>query len=285
MVCVLLAILYASKHHLRASWGATTLITDTPASPSAPPNGHVSKNFKERTYEYEINTSEYADLLPTHFRGLLSSDPFSTSTSGGVGLPLQLTFFIEGYIKRNTDNGAFSAPQASQLTVQLNSLVDAYSRMETIRLTGIPVAILIHQKQVLALFGCLLPFALVDDMGWWAVPIVTVVCFALYGIDGIARQLEDPFGFDRNDIKVDVLVEDLREEIVGLLDEWRRVVGWEAGGAGAEPGTTGENESLDADQTTKQREMFIVPPAEMKNGVSMEERSGLRARFRDSVDG
>ena len=81
----------------------------------------------------------------------------------------------------------------------------------------------IHQKQVLALFGCILPFALVDDMSWWAVPIVVLVMFTLYGIDGIGTQLEDPFGYDRNDIKMDAIVEDIRSEIIVLLEEWKRV--------------------------------------------------------------
>lgn len=69
----------------------------------------------------------------------------------------------------------------------------------------------------------MLPFALVDDMGWFAVPMVTLVTFTLYGIDGIGSQLEDPFGYDRNDIKMDFIVEDIRSEIAALLDEWKRV--------------------------------------------------------------
>lgn len=81
----------------------------------------------------------------------------------------------------------------------------------------------IHQKQALALFGLMLPFALVDDMGWLTVPLVTLVTFTLYGIDGIGSQLEDPFGYDRNDIKMDFIVEDIRSEITALLEEWKRV--------------------------------------------------------------
>ena len=81
----------------------------------------------------------------------------------------------------------------------------------------------IHQKQVLGLFGAVLPFALVEDMGWWAVFIVVLVMFTLYGIDGIGMQLEDPFGYDRNDIKMDAIVEDIRSEIMVLLEEWKRV--------------------------------------------------------------
>ena len=68
-----------------------------------------------------------------------------------------------------------------------------------------------------------LPFAMVEENGWWAVPITILVVFTLYGIDGIGTQLEDPFGCDRNDIKMDAIAEDIREEIMVLLDEWRRV--------------------------------------------------------------
>lgn len=79
----------------------------------------------------------------------------------------------------------------------------------------------IHQKQVLALFGCVLPFAMVDEMGWWAIPIVSLVIFTLYGIEGIGSQLEDPFGYDRNDIKMDAIVGDSKTEIDVVLAEWR----------------------------------------------------------------
>ena len=68
-----------------------------------------------------------------------------------------------------------------------------------------------------------LPFALSAEMGWWAIPITTLIVFTLYGIDGIATQLEDPFGFDRNDIKMDAIVEDIRSEVLVLVDEWKRV--------------------------------------------------------------
>ena len=94
--------------------------------------------------------------------------------------------------------------------------------METIKLTPIPVAHLIHTRQVLALYVLVLPFGLVQNMGWWAVPVVGLVAFTLYGIEGIGRQLEDPFGYDRNDIKMDAIVEDLRVEVEALLHEWRR---------------------------------------------------------------
>ena len=196
-VRILVAILYATKNHLRAEWGAEII----PGTALSPNTGNPT------------TIPEYGDLLPQGLKGL---------DDRGLGLSLQLTFFVEQYIKRCFDAGTFHGPQASQMQVQLNTLTDAYGRMETIRLTSIPVALLIHQKQVLSLFGCVLPFALVDDMGWWAVFVVAIVMFTLYGIDGIGSQLEDPFGFDRNDIRMDAIVEDIREEVFVLLEEWKR---------------------------------------------------------------
>lgn len=74
---------------------------------------------------------EYSELLPHGLQGL---------EHRGVGLPLQLMYFVEDYVRRGFEGGSFHGPQASQMQVQLNTLTDAYGRMETIRLTSIPVA-------------------------------------------------------------------------------------------------------------------------------------------------
>jgi ion channel-forming bestrophin family protein len=201
-VRILIAILYAVKNYLRAEWGAAW----EPIS-----RKDVNGNTDAMTPRFN---PEYSDILPTGLKG---------HEDEGLGFPLQLTTFIESFIKRGVDRGWFNAPQASQLTVQINTMVDAYGKMETIRITPVPIAYLIHQKQVLALFGCVLPFAMVEDMGWWSVPYVTLVIFTLYGIEGIGSQLEDPFGYDRNDINMDAIVEDGRTEVNVMLDEWLRV--------------------------------------------------------------
>ncbi|PSR82553.1 Bestrophin/UPF0187 [Coniella lustricola] len=190
----LLAVPDSIKNTLRTEWGALA------ASCMVSPDQHAYPG---------------QGLLPQGLR---------VHEDQGLALPVQLMFLVEGFIARGQARGWFHAPQASQLTVQVNTLMDAFGKMETIRLTQFPVAILIHQRQVLALFGCVLPFAVVDESHWWAVLIVALIMFTLYGIEAIACQLEDPFGYDRNDIKMDVIVEDVRVEMGVMLDEWRSTV-------------------------------------------------------------
>ncbi|KAI7196311.1 UPF0187-domain-containing protein [Hortaea werneckii] len=203
IVRILLALIFAAKHHLRAEWGSHEI-------PILMPPSEVERRRRE---SQSMAKPEYSELLPPGTRGFESQ---------GLGLLLQLSIKVEAYIKRGHDRGWFHAPQASQLTVQLNTLVAAYGNMETIHLTPLPVAYLIHMRQVLAIFGAVLPFALVEDMGWWTILLTAFICFTLYGIEAIGAQLEDPFGYDRNDIKVEAIVEDLKVEMTVLLSEWRR---------------------------------------------------------------
>jgi putative membrane protein len=179
----LVALMYAIKNYLRGNWGIAG---------------------------YD---STYAELLPRGMKG---------HESEGLGLPLELCFVIERYIKRGVQRGAFNAPQSSMLSAQLNSLMDSFGKMETIKLTPIPVCHQIHQKQVLALYCCVLPFCLIGDLGWWSIPVVALVCFTLYGIEGIGEELEDPFGEDKNDIRMDEIIEDVRNEVEVMLEGFRK---------------------------------------------------------------
>lgn len=181
-VRILLALIFAAKNHLRAEWGQTL--------PMLLPSHEIERKRRESR---STSRAEYNDLLPPGTRGFEEQ---------GLGLLQQLSIQIEAYIKRGEGRSWWSAPQSSQMTVQLNSLVKEYGSMETIHLTPLPVALLIHMRQVLALFCCVLPFALVEEMGWWTVLMVSFIAFTLYGIEAIGCQLEDPFGYDKNDIKV-----------------------------------------------------------------------------------
>lgn len=115
---ILMAIPYAVKNHLRAEWGAAWALEE------------VFGNDMDE-HGAAVYNPDYAGLLPAGLEG---------HEDEGLGLPFQLTFFVDGFIKRGEERGWFPAPGASQMQAQLNTLLDAYGRMETIKLTPMPVA-------------------------------------------------------------------------------------------------------------------------------------------------
>ena len=52
----------------------------------------------------------------------------------------------------------------------------------------------IHLKQCITLYLFILPFTMVNDLGWSTIPVVTVIAFTFMGIEGIADEIEMPFG-------------------------------------------------------------------------------------------
>ena len=62
-----------------------------------------------------------------------------------------------------------------------------------------------------------LPFTLIRELGWATIPVVTVVAFTFMGIEGIAEEIENPFGHDEGDLPLDRYCADLREEVEFMI--------------------------------------------------------------------
>lgn len=45
-----------------------------------------------------------------------------------------------------------------------------------------------------------LPMTLVHELGWLTVPLLTAIAFTFIGIEGIADEIEMPFGNDQRDL-------------------------------------------------------------------------------------
>ena len=73
-------------------------------------------------------------------------------------------------------------------------MIDMMTCMERVANTPIPRSYSIHLKQCVTLYLFSLPFTLIKDLGWGMIPLVTVVAFTLMGIEGIADEIEMPFG-------------------------------------------------------------------------------------------
>jgi len=97
-------------------------------------------------------------------------------------------------------------------------MVDQLTSMERVANTPIPISYGIHLKQCVTLYLFALPLTLVNELGWAMIPIVTVVAFTFMGIEGIADEIEMPFGTDERDLPLDRYCADLKEEINYIID-------------------------------------------------------------------
>ncbi|GAA5849827.1 hypothetical protein JCM9279_002432 [Rhodotorula babjevae] len=113
------------------------------------------------------------------------------------------------------------------LTASVSQLVECFTTCESMAKVGVPAMYGIHLKQATSLFLFTLPLVLVELMGFAMIPFVTVISFIFVGIEGIATELEMPFGIDDSDLSLDLFCAELRNEVEHCIsrlstatDEW-----------------------------------------------------------------
>lgn len=131
--------------------------------------------------------------------------------------PLEIAFWIGDYLQEQTKRENLSIYQLPTLQGLINNLVDNLGGCERILKTPIPLAYSIHLNQLLCLYCLLLPFQLVDKLGWWTGAIVALVSFTLFGIEAIGIEIENPFGYDANDLPLDAICKTMGRNIEDLI--------------------------------------------------------------------
>jgi putative membrane protein len=92
------------------------------------------------------------------------------------------------------------------MDANLTSFNDSVGGAERIMKTPLPLAYAQHTKLLVALFVFTAPFAVVDSMGWLTPVAEACIAFALFGVDEIGVEIEDPFGYDPNDLPLEAIL-------------------------------------------------------------------------------
>jgi putative membrane protein len=131
--------------------------------------------------------------------------------------PLEVAFWISDYLQQQYNRNCLNSYQLAGMQKLVNILVDNLGACERILKTPIPLAYAIHLKQLLLLYCLLLPFQIVESLGWWTGLISALVSFTLLGIEAIGLEIENPFGYDPNDLPLDAICNTMKRNIDDLI--------------------------------------------------------------------
>lgn len=126
-------------------------------------------------------------------------------TSAAGNPPATIAFHMSRWIAARQAEGQIDSVTAQGLEVQVRTLLDNQGGCERILRTPIPFAYAVHIKQLLFLYLLSLPFVLVGEMGWVAIPTTAAIAFGLLGIEEAGVEIEDPFGDDPNDLPIEAI--------------------------------------------------------------------------------
>lgn len=106
---------------------------------------------------------------------------------------------------------------AASIDSTLSAMTAAAASCERIKNTPIPFSytLLLHRTAYIYCF--LLPFGLVDSIGFMTPFVVAIVAYTFFGLDALGDEIEEPFGLESNDLPLDAICRaieiDLRESL------------------------------------------------------------------------
>ena len=128
--------------------------------------------------------------------------------------PLEIHGSCCDYIKEIIDNGTFKTPacqtQAYNCLAQINDVLNGSDRVLN---TPLPLAYSIALAQITWVYILILPFQLVNKLGWVTIPGSVFAAYIILGLALIGREIENPFGEDVNDLALDDFCNQIEQDV------------------------------------------------------------------------
>ena len=123
---------------------------------------------------------EIADLLPKGYYEKLQTmnNP-----------PLEIAFWIGNYLQQQYEKDCINPYQLSAMLKLLDNMVDVLGICERILKTPIPLAYIIHLRQLIFLYCFTATFELIKSLGWITPFFVGVIAFTVFGIEEIGVEI------------------------------------------------------------------------------------------------
>lgn len=108
---------------------------------------------------------------------------------------------------------------AVAIDATLSQLTAAAASCERIKNTPVPFSyrLLLHRTAYLYCF--LLPFGLVDSIGFMTPFVVAIVAYTFFGLDALGDELEEPFGTEANDLPLDAICRSIEIDLRAALGD------------------------------------------------------------------
>lgn len=115
--------------------------------------------------------------------------------------------WISARLRALADDGKLGEQRLYAMDQNLTAIIDQLGGAERIMKTPVPFAYAQHIRTFVSFFCVTVPFAMVDTMRWYTPLAAALLAFALFGIEEIGIEIEDPFGYDDNDLPLDAILD------------------------------------------------------------------------------
>lgn len=155
-------------------------------------------------------TADLAKWLPAEEAAALAASP---------NPPNALLGLIGTHYAAQQRAGQLDSILLASIDAQITRMSYVLGGCERIRSTPIPFAYILLLHRTVYVYCLLLPFCLVDSVGWLTPLMVGILSYTFFGLDALGEQIEDPFDRLPNDLALDTLCRGMEISLTELLGD------------------------------------------------------------------
>jgi Predicted membrane protein len=134
-------------------------------------------------------------------------------------VPLAVAMRISQAIAQARTDGDLTDYLTVTLDNNVQLLIDYLGVCERIHRTPLPFAYVVHLRRSLMIYCATLPFALLEPFGWYTLIDTLLVGYIFFGIEEIGVEIEDPFGWDDNDLPLEDICKTIEQNLLATLED------------------------------------------------------------------
>lgn len=169
--------------------------------------------------------SNYVFSAKNHLRDVYNQEEFTATESisldtfsGAAHRPNIIAKQLYAKIYALHAQNVFSGDHLIVLNEEIRSFTDNCGACERIKNTPIPYSYNIFLKKMIFLYIISLPLFFGAEFKYTTIPITMIVLYVFASIELIAEEIEDPFGFDDNDLPLDDICKRIKTNLNEILN-------------------------------------------------------------------
>jgi putative membrane protein len=131
--------------------------------------------------------------------------------------PLQIAFWVRDYLQYQHDRNCLNIYQLTALHQLVDELLNILGGCERILKTPLPLIYSIKLRLLVVIYCLILPLEIVTYLTWWTGVVIAFVNFTLLSIEHIGSEIEEPFGYDPNDLPLDVICNTILNNVEEMI--------------------------------------------------------------------
>ena len=208
---------YARWWEARKLWGTLVNISRNMAIKVA----DLCKAGDTELNKFRIEIIAFAYGLKDHLRNesqLQKLDGFEACPDQPSHVPSYLMTRMYERLSSWKADGFIDGDDLRVLDAEARQFLDICGGCERIRKTRVVRSYRTFARQCVGLYLITFPWGVVDSFRWWTVPLTGIVAYFMLGLETVAEHVEEPFGYDEDDLDLDGLCSTISVTVQEVFD-------------------------------------------------------------------